>query len=99
MRSQSTAMHAQVGGLDVRANQQSGDFIIQPEMPPSSDTSSNNNRQTLPHNNNSENIIDDKVCIPYLSLSYSLCNCVSFFVQRRFFVFVLLIVLKTTPLL
>lgn len=97
VRSQSTAMHAPVGGLDVQANQQSGDFIIQAEMPPSSETSSNNNNSpTPPHNNNSENNIDDQVCIPYLSLSYSLCNCVSFSLQRRFFVFVLLIVLKTT---
>ena len=69
MRSQSTAMHAPAGGLDVRANQQSGDFMIQPEMPPSSETSSNNKKPTPPHNNNSENNIDDQVCIPYLSLS------------------------------
>ncbi|KAF3971649.1 hypothetical protein CMV_004767 [Castanea mollissima] len=55
-------MQAPVGGLDVRANQHSGDFMIQPEMPPSSETSSNNNNNgpTPPHNTNSENNIDDQ---------------------------------------
>nr|POE73388.1 hypothetical protein CFP56_08694 [Quercus suber] len=55
VRSQSTAMHATVGGHDVQASQQSGDFMIQAEVPPSSETSTNNNMPTVSHNNNIDN--------------------------------------------